>query len=145
MILNGLRFATGLAWVSLPLLFAGLLLGLVWPSSNSFLESAESDTLAHEFDADCSGCGMVMPPTWDWRLLKAMVRQESNYNAQATSGGGAVGLTQMLPATARNMGLNSRQFYDPKPTSWLALGTCGKSMIVFIRCRIRRRIGIVPG
>ncbi len=53
-----------------------------------------------------------MPPDWDWRLLKAMIRQESNYDPRARSPGGAVGLCQMLPSTARHLGLSSAQFFD---------------------------------
>lgn len=54
-----------------------------------------------------------MPLDWDWRLLKAMVRKESNFDADAQSPGGAVGLTQLLPSTARHLGLRRNEFFDP--------------------------------
>ncbi len=54
-----------------------------------------------------------MPPDWDWRLFKAMVAQESGFDPEARSPGGAVGLTQLLPATARAMGLSRGGFFDP--------------------------------
>lgn len=63
----------------------------------------------------------IMPPDWDWRLLKAMVRQESGYNPRAESPGGAVGLCQLLPATARHLGLTRGQFFQPRAN--LAAGT----------------------
>ncbi|MFW5752611.1 MAG: transglycosylase SLT domain-containing protein [Planctomycetota bacterium] len=62
-----------------------------------------------------------MPPGWDWRLLKAMVAQESGFDPEARSPGGAVGLTQLLPATARAMGLSRGAFFDPAAN--LAAGT----------------------
>ena len=43
-------------------------------------------------------------------LLAALVRVESNFNPTATSRAGAVGLTQLMPGTARLMGLK----VDPK-------------------------------
>jgi soluble lytic murein transglycosylase-like protein len=46
----------------------------------------------------------------DRLLLAGLVRIESNFNPQATSGSGARGLTQLMPGTARNLGLR----VDPK-------------------------------
>jgi soluble lytic murein transglycosylase-like protein len=43
-------------------------------------------------------------------LFAALVRVESNFDPMATSGSGAVGLTQLMPGTARLMGLT----VDPK-------------------------------
>ena len=39
-------------------------------------------------------------------LLASLVWQESRWNAQAVSRKGAIGLTQLMPATARNLGVN---------------------------------------
>ncbi|MCK5804974.1 MAG: transglycosylase SLT domain-containing protein [Lentisphaeria bacterium] len=47
-----------------------------------------------------------MPVGWDWRLFKAMIRQESNFDPGATSGAGARGLCQMMPQTARELGVS---------------------------------------
>ncbi|MDR1486905.1 MAG: lytic transglycosylase domain-containing protein [Deltaproteobacteria bacterium] len=40
-------------------------------------------------------------------LIKAVIQAESRFNAQAVSSQGAVGLMQILPSTARSMGVSS--------------------------------------
>jgi soluble lytic murein transglycosylase-like protein len=44
-------------------------------------------------------------------LLTGLVWQESGFNARARSRAGARGLTQLMPATARQLGV--RSIYDP--------------------------------
>jgi soluble lytic murein transglycosylase-like protein len=46
----------------------------------------------------------------DARLIHAVIRAESGYNAQAISSKGAVGLMQLIPATAQRYGVNN--IYD---------------------------------
>jgi membrane-bound lytic murein transglycosylase F len=45
---------------------------------------------------------------WDWRLLAALVYQESKFNPESESWAGAKGLMQLMPATAAKFGVNDR-------------------------------------
>ncbi len=42
---------------------------------------------------------------WDWRLLAAQVYKESKFDPEAESWAGAIGLLQLLPATAEEIGV----------------------------------------
>ena len=44
---------------------------------------------------------------WDWKLLAAMVYQESKFRIEARSPQGAAGLMQLVPATARHYGCHN--------------------------------------
>lgn len=54
-----------------------------------------------------------LPPGWDWRLLKAMAYQESRLDPAARSASGAVGLCQVMPATASELGVPAAALADP--------------------------------
>ncbi len=49
---------------------------------------------------------------WDWRLMAAMVYQESQFNPATESWAGARGLMQLMPRTAEHFGVTDRT--DPK-------------------------------
>jgi soluble lytic murein transglycosylase-like protein len=55
----------------------------------------------------------------DARLVMAVVATESNFNASATSRTGAMGLGQLMPATARGLGV--RNAYDTRDNLWGAI------------------------
>jgi membrane-bound lytic murein transglycosylase F len=49
---------------------------------------------------------------WDWRLLASQVYQESKFDPQANSWAGAMGLMQLMPSTAKSLGI--QDLSDPK-------------------------------
>ncbi|MGM0532623.1 MAG: transporter substrate-binding domain-containing protein [Bacteroidota bacterium] len=44
---------------------------------------------------------------WDWRLITSQMYQESNFNPRTTSWAGARGLMQLMPPTARELGIGN--------------------------------------
>ncbi|MDX1286127.1 MAG: transglycosylase SLT domain-containing protein, partial [Draconibacterium sp.] len=49
---------------------------------------------------------------WDWRLVAALIYQESKFNPESESWAGAKGLMQMMPGTAERFGVKNRN--NPK-------------------------------
>jgi membrane-bound lytic murein transglycosylase F len=45
---------------------------------------------------------------WDWRLLASMIYQESRFNPGVTSWAGAFGIMQLMPQTAKNLGVTKK-------------------------------------
>jgi membrane-bound lytic murein transglycosylase F len=54
----------------------------------------------------------VEPTGWDWRLISSLVYQESRFDTRARSWASANGLMQLMPATAKEMGV--RNMNDPE-------------------------------
>ncbi|MCL1973503.1 MAG: transglycosylase SLT domain-containing protein [Bacteroidetes bacterium] len=51
---------------------------------------------------------------WDWRLLAALIYQESNFRMRASSSKGAIGLMQVTKATAKRYGVDPGLLFDPE-------------------------------
>lgn len=59
---------------------------------------------------------------WDWRLVAAIVYKESKFNPSTVSWAGACGLMQLMPKTARSLGIESEaEMFDPEKS--IAAGT----------------------
>jgi membrane-bound lytic murein transglycosylase F len=52
-------------------------------------------------------------PNWDWKLLAAMVYQESRFNPNAKSWAGAFGLMQLMPSTGERFGIDTSMVGEP--------------------------------
>ncbi len=53
-------------------------------------------------------------PGIDWQLIKCQVNQESSFSPRAVSSCGAIGLLQLLPATAEELGFTKDELYIPE-------------------------------
>ena len=51
---------------------------------------------------------------WDWRLMAAQAYQESAFDPQAVSHMGAMGLMQLMPGTARDVGVSQSEVFVPE-------------------------------
>jgi len=53
-------------------------------------------------------------PGMDWQLIKCQVGQESSFDPRAVSPCGAIGLLQLMPATAQELGFTKEELYIPE-------------------------------
>jgi len=51
---------------------------------------------------------------WDWRMLASIAYQESNFDASAVNWTGASGLMQIMPKTARSVGVSKDSLFKPE-------------------------------
>ena len=64
----------------------------------------------------------AVPPAW----LVGIVRQESRFDEDATSPAGAIGVAQMVPEAARNLGAQPEELRDPGTALRLAAREVGR-------------------
>lgn len=70
---------------------------------------------------------------WDWRLLAALAYTESNFNPNTVSWAGACGLMQLMPKTARTMGVPAGKEYDPEESIKAAVKYIQKLQAMFVQ------------
>src|SRR3954447_10488252 len=83
--------------------FASALQGASAPVATAATATGAPDGAGAQYDSliqDAAQRNGVDPA-----LLKGLIRQESNFDPTAGSGAGAVGLTQLMPATAASLGV----------------------------------------
>ncbi len=81
-----------------------------------YIERATSDYLTSSTGKLCPYDALLKAHApeigWDWRLLASQVYQESRFKPDAKSWAGACGLLQLMPGTARQVGV--RDPFDPE-------------------------------
>ncbi len=93
---------------------AAVLIGIAVCGVLADRAAGPDDVRATRFDAAIRRVARRhLPEGWDWRILKAMVYQESRFKPTAVSPHGAVGLCQILPETARRLGSGPQDLRDP--------------------------------
>ena len=73
---------------------------------------------------------------WDWRLLAAQCYQESCFDPKAYSWAGAKGLMQIMPETARHLGLADSEVYEPEQNIYAAVRFINELNSLFTDIRI---------
>lgn len=63
---------------------------------------------------------------WDWSLIASLVKQESNFDPSVRSWAGALGLMQLMPATALQYGIDSNQLIIPESNVYAGTKYIGK-------------------
>ncbi len=90
---------------------------------NRYFNSPRTSLLRHSSDYSSLGGSKISPYDnlikaeaeklgWDWRLLAAVVYQESKFDPQGESWAGARGLMQLMPETANRFGVSDPN--DPR-------------------------------
>lgn len=80
---------------------------------------------------------------WDWRLLASLAYTESNFDSTAVSWAGARGLMQLMPATARAMGVPAGKEQNPEESVKAAVKYIGLTTRSFSKVPEEERINFV--
>lgn len=80
---------------------------------------------------------------WDWRLLAALAYQESNFDTTAVSWAGARGLMQLMPRTARAMGVPEGRDQNPEESVRAATRYIAEMTRSFARVPEEERVNFV--
>ncbi len=80
---------------------------------------------------------------WDWRLLASLAYTESNFDTAAVSWAGARGLMQLIPATARAMGVPPGKEQDPEESIRAAVKYIAATAASFASVPAGERTGFV--
>ncbi len=82
-----------------------------YKSRNSYRTRIQSDYFSHTGGKLSKYDGIIKELAaelnWDWRIVASLIYQESQFNPRAESWAGAVGLMQLMPATAQEFGLEN--------------------------------------
>ncbi len=81
-------------------------------TTNSIVENKESAIKICKYDAFIQKHAKSIE--WDWRLIASIIYKESKFDAKARSGGGMVGLMQLVPSTGYKFGLPHGSEYNPE-------------------------------
>lgn len=74
-------------------------------------EKTANESSTHKVDLDAEILKAAEKYNVDPKLIRAVIQQESGFNSTAKSPAGAIGLMQLMPATARSLGVEDP--YDP--------------------------------
>lgn len=80
---------------------------------------------------------------WDWRLLASLAYTESNFDTTAVSWAGAQGLMQLMPSTARAMGMPAGKEQNPEESIKAAVKYIASINKSFIKVSPEERINFV--
>jgi membrane-bound lytic murein transglycosylase F len=85
--------------------------------------------LQYWWERMASRYGFAADTTVSWQFAKALVSAESSFRPDAVSPAGAVGLMQLMPATAQELGVVDRK--NPEENIWGGIKYLGKQWAIF--------------
>jgi hypothetical protein len=85
------------------------------PGENKITKSGRRGNMINKYDPLIRKTAGEVWPGLDWNIIKHQVNQESAFNPKAISQCGASGLLQLMPATAMELGVETRDdLFDPE-------------------------------